>query len=108
MCGGAVRGSEPSRVPGFASGMRPSLAYPRQPGGPSPGFSRVRPRRAVALLLFLLVWVSCCPLRSLRVALESCVPPLSSQSTYSCLTYPSLVMYFTLSVLRPLQSNFDL
>ena len=39
----------------------PSPADPRQPGGPSPlspDFSRVRLRRAVALLLFLLVWVT--------------------------------------------------
>ena len=40
--------------------MRSSPADPRQPGGPLPGFSLLRPRRAVALLLLLLVWVSCC------------------------------------------------
>ena len=73
--------SEPSRVQSFAC-MRSSPADPRQPEGPPPGFSRVRLRRAVALLLFLLVWVLCCPLRSLRVAREWCVPPLSSHSTF--------------------------
>ena len=45
-----VAPSEPSRVPSFAC-MRSPPADPRQPGGPLPGFSRVRPRRAVALLL---------------------------------------------------------
>ena len=113
-CGGAVRGSKPSRVPGFAC-MQPSPTaaclrcykasvapmtqttlmhscpalngdslgtYPRQPGGPSPSFSRVYPHRAVASLLFLHVWILCCSLCSLRVALESCVPPLSLQSTF--------------------------
>ena len=80
-CGSAVRGSEPSRVPGFAC-MQPSPTDPRQPGGPSPSFSRVCPRRVVASLLFLLVWILCCSLCSLRVALESCVPPLSLQSTF--------------------------
>ena len=55
--------------------MRSSPADPRQPGGPLPGFSRVRPRRAVALLLLLLVWVSCClgALCACR-SCESCVP----------------------------------
>ena len=83
-------------------------ADPRQPGGPSPGFSRVRLRRAVALLLFVIVWVLCCPLRSLPlcVSLVSGVCLRSRRTRLLCLTYPSDV--FMLSVMRPLWSNFAL
>jgi hypothetical protein len=76
--------SEPSRVPSFAC-MRSAPADPRQPGVPLPGFSRVRLGRAVALLLLLLVWASCClGVRSLRVALVSRVCLRTRRSRLSC------------------------
>ena len=71
--------------------MRPSPADPRQPDGPLLGFSRMRSRRAVALLLPLLVWVLCCLGVSL-LCLESRVCLRTSQSTF-VLTYPKLHTY---------------
>ena len=47
----------------------------------SPGFNRGRPRRSVALLLLLLVWVLCCLGVSL-LCLESRVCLRTLQSTF--------------------------
>ena len=88
---GVAAPSELSRVPGFAC-MRPSPADPRQPGGPLLGFSRMRSRRAVALLLPLLVWVLCCLGVSL-LCLESRVCLRTLQSDLVLNVYPKSCIY---------------
>jgi hypothetical protein len=79
------KATNPPHTCGRAEGLWCAPFQPctnQRPVHPIPNLRRARLLVEVETVSGLLVWVLCCPLRSLRVALESCVPPLSSQSTF--------------------------